>query len=165
MEVRDLGFIPPRAAEVHAHLDHVDAGARMVQAERITATRQSAGASLRFALLKSRPGARRCRMRIPVFLTAIALFVCLSGCSQGPQGEKGEPGPSGPPGPKGDTGPAGPEGAQGPPGPAGQLRLVQSNCSATSCVAECDNDEVLLIAYCGSKRTLAVFPSERSASC
>jgi hypothetical protein len=73
-------------------------------------------------------------------------------------------GPPGPAGPKGDTGPAGPRGAQGP-GPPGQLRVVQSECSAASCRAECNSDEVLLIAYCGSKRVPAVFPSERSASC
>jgi hypothetical protein len=74
-------------------------------------------------------------------------------------------GPAGPAGPKGDIGPAGPQGAQGPPGRPGQFRVVRSNCSAANCVAECDNDEVLLIAYCGSRRTPAVFPSERSASC
>ena len=67
--------------------------------------------------------------------------------------------------PRGDTGSAGPQGTQGPPGSAGQLRVVQSNCSAASCVAECGSDEVLLIAYCGSNRAPAVFPSERSASC
>jgi hypothetical protein len=30
---------------------------------------------------------------------------------------------------------------------------------------ECRDDEVLLTAYCGPRRTAAVYPSERSASC
>jgi hypothetical protein len=35
----------------------------------------------------------------------------------------------------------------------------------TSCAAQCNDDEVLLIAYCGSTRNAAVFSNERSASC
>jgi hypothetical protein len=100
-------------------------------------------------------------MRIRMLLSAMALSVCLVGCGQGPQGEKGDPGP---PGPVGETGPAGLQGAQGPAGPS-HVRVVRSNCSAAACEAECGDDEVLLIAYCGPKRTPAIFPGERSASC
>jgi hypothetical protein len=46
-----------------------------------------------------------------------------------------------------------------------RLRIVRSNCDATSCAAQCGDDEVLLIAYCGSTRNAATFPTERSASC
>src|SRR5215216_7299965 len=117
-------------------------------------------------------------MRIAALLGTLAIAVCLGGCGQGTQGEKGDTGPAGPPGLKGDTGPAGAQGtegsagAQGPPGPPGppgpagsQIRIVQSNCSAASCAAECGADEVLIVAYCGARRTPAVFPSERAASC
>jgi hypothetical protein len=76
------------------------------------------------------------------------------------RGLPGRRGPSGPPGPQGSPGPP------GPPGPTGsQVRVVRSNCTAASCVAECGADEVLITAYCGARRAPAVFPSERSASC
>jgi hypothetical protein len=45
------------------------------------------------------------------------------------------------------------------------MRIVRSNCDATSCAAQCGDDEVLLIAYCGGARNAAIFPTERSASC
>jgi hypothetical protein len=92
-------------------------------------------------------------------LIAITLAVGLAGCGKGTQGEPGEPGPAGPPGPKGDAGPRGPAGA------SGSMRIVRASCDATSCTAQCGDDEVLLIAYCGSARNAATFPTERSASC
>ena len=130
-------------------------------------------------------------MRISV-LAAIALAACVAGCdriSQGSQAAKGDPGPPGPAGARGETGPAGPAGpagprgpagpqgaqgpqgapgAQGPPGSAGgatPVRVIRTNCEAAGCTVECAEDEVLLTAYCGARRTAAVFPSERSASC
>jgi hypothetical protein len=45
------------------------------------------------------------------------------------------------------------------------VRIVRSNCDAASCAAQCSDDEVLLIAYCGAARNAATFPTERSASC
>jgi hypothetical protein len=134
-------------------------------------------------------------MRIEKIVAAIAVLVSLAGCgpgSQSSQTPKGEQGVQGTPGPKGDTGPAGPagpagpRGAQGPPGPqgpqgaqgpegppgpgggggaGGQIRVIRTNCDAAGCTVECRDDEVLLTAYCGARRTAAVFPSERSASC
>ncbi len=95
-------------------------------------------------------------------LIAITLAASLVGCGKFGQGEKGDPGPAGPPGPKGD---AGPRGAAGPAGASGSLRIVRANCDATSCTAQCGDDEVLLIAYCGSARNAATFPTERTASC
>src|SRR5260370_10727031 len=95
-------------------------------------------------------------------LIAITLAVGLAGCGKATQGEKGDPGPAGPPGAKGDAGPRGPA---GPPGASGSMRIVRVNCDATSCAAQCGDDEVLLIAYCGSTRNAATFPTERSASC
>ena len=100
-----------------------------------------------------------CRKPVPLYraLTAITLAVGLGGCGEGQQGAQGEPGPPGSPGAKGDT---------GPPGPAGHsaIRIIRSNCDATTCAAQCNDDEVLLIAYCGSARIAAIFPTERSAS-
>jgi Collagen triple helix repeat (20 copies) len=84
------------------------------------------------------------------------------GCEKSSQGEKGDTGPAGPPGAKGDAGPRGPA---GPPGAAGAMRIVRANCDATSCTAQCSDDEVLLIAYCGATRIVATFPTERSATC
>jgi Collagen triple helix repeat (20 copies) len=130
-------------------------------------------------------------MRIGV-LAAIVLAACMGGCgpgSQGSQASKGDPGPAGPAGARGEAGPAGaagppgprgpagpqgaqgpqgPQGAQGPPGPAGgatPVRVMRTNCDSAGCTVECAEDEVLLTAYCGPRRTAAVFPSERSASC
>jgi hypothetical protein len=94
-------------------------------------------------------------------LIAITLAVGLVGCAKSSQGEKGDPGPAGPPGAKGDAGPRGPAGASA----SGAIRIVRANCDATSCAAQCGDDEVLLMAYCGTTRNAAAFPTERSASC
>jgi hypothetical protein len=88
-------------------------------------------------------------------LIAMALAGAMTGCGQG-QGSKGDPGPPGPPGPKGDP---------GPPGPAFGIRIVRSNCDATNCSVQCNEDELLLTAYCGARRNAAVIPSERAATC
>jgi hypothetical protein len=90
------------------------------------------------------------------FVLAIALAGPLMGCGQGPQGPMGNVGPPGPPGPKGD---------QGPQGPAFGLRVLRSNCDETRCTIQCGEDEMLLTAYCGTRRNAAVFPTERSATC
>jgi hypothetical protein len=92
-------------------------------------------------------------------LIVITLAVCLVGCGKGSQGDKGDPGPAGPPGEKGAAGPA------GPPGVSSAVRILRISCDATNCTAQCSDDEVLLIAYCGPTRNPANFPTERSASC
>src|SRR4051812_40974540 len=96
----------------------------------------------------------------PAFI-AIIVAVTLAGCDMFPLGPKGDPGPAGPPGEKGAAGPAGPRGPAGPT----SARIIRVNCDAASCAAQCGEDEVLLIAYCGAARNIATFPSERSASC
>jgi hypothetical protein len=102
-------------------------------------------------------------MRIAALCGGLAITLSLVGCGQGPQGEKGDPGPTGPAGPQGARGPAGPPGRPGPPG--SPVRVVVSNCTSASCDAECRDDELLLIAYCGPTRNPAFYPGERSASC
>jgi hypothetical protein len=92
-------------------------------------------------------------------LIVMTLAVGLAGCGKVVQGEKGDPGPPGPAGAKGEPGP------RGPAGPSGAMRVVRANCDATSCTAQCGDDEVLLIAYCGATRIAATFPTERSATC
>jgi hypothetical protein len=92
-------------------------------------------------------------------LIVVALAASLAGCGKAAQGEKGDQGPPGPAGEKGEPGP------RGPAGPSGAMRVVRANCDATSCVAQCGDDEVLLIAYCGATRIAATFPTERSATC
>jgi hypothetical protein len=92
-------------------------------------------------------------------LIAITFAVGLTSCGEGPQGAKGEPGE------KGEAGSPGPAGPSGPPGASSAMRIIRSNCDATNCAAQCNDDEVLLIAYCGSTRNAATFPTERSASC
>jgi hypothetical protein len=105
-------------------------------------------------------------MRIAALSGALTITLCLVGCGQGPQGDPGPAGPAGPQGAQGPAGPQGPPGWPGPPGPPGApVRVVQSSCTSASCAAECRNDEVLLIAYCGPTRNPAVYPAERSASC
>jgi hypothetical protein len=68
-------------------------------------------------------------------------------------------------GPPGPAGARGPEGPAGPPGAASGIRVIRSTCNATGCAAQCNEDEALITAYCGSARNPAVFPSERSATC
>jgi hypothetical protein len=113
---------------------------------------------------------------------AVALSLFLAACGQGPQGPKGEPGMAGPSGEKGDAGPAGPPGPQGakgdpgaagptsPAGPAGAagegaLRVIRSNCATGVCTAACNQDEVLVSAYCGPGRSAVTIINERSVSC
>jgi hypothetical protein len=91
----------------------------------------------------------------------IALASALAACGQGQPGPKGDAGPPGPPGP---PGPSGAAGAPGPPG-GSQVRVIRAACNNETCAAQCNADEVLLTAYCGSGRNPAVFPSERSATC
>jgi hypothetical protein len=98
--------------------------------------------------------------RTALTLIAILLAAGLAACGNGAPGEKGDAGPPGPQGAKGDTGPRGPA---GPPG--GATRIIRANCDATNCSAQCADDEVLLMAYCGAMRTQAAFPTERSATC
>ena len=110
-------------------------------------------------------------MRVSHLTLAVALLVGLSGCGKGPQGD---PGPAGPPGPKGDAGPIGPPGPPGPPGPQGEkgqagspspsIRVIRSDC-VSGCSVQCQDNEVLITAYCGPTRNQAQFLSERGASC
>jgi len=95
-------------------------------------------------------------------LIVMTLALGLAACGNATQGEKGDPGPPGPPGAKGDAGLRGPA---GPPGASGAMHIVRANCDATNCTAQCGDDEVLLIAYCGATRIAATFPTERSATC
>ena len=80
----------------------------------------------------------------------------LADCGQGPQGPMGSQGPAGPPGPKGDP---------GPPGPVGGIRVIRAGCDERKCTIQCAEDEMLLTAYCGPRRTAALIPTERSATC
>jgi len=111
-------------------------------------------------------------MRAATAVLAGVLSFTLAGCfegSQGLQGPKGDTGPQGDPGPQGAAGPAGPQGLQGIQGPAGassQFRLVRSPCkSSLSCEVTCREDEVVIIAYCGTKRTVPNYLSEQTVSC
>ena len=100
-------------------------------------------------------------MQIRQILIATTLTLGLVACGQGSQGD---PGPAGPPGAKGDAGPPGP---RGPAGASSSVRVLRASCegAASACSAQCGDDEVLLIAYCGAARNAATFPTERSASC
>jgi Collagen triple helix repeat (20 copies) len=111
----------------------------------------------------------------------IALSLCLANCGEGSPGPRGEAGVAGPPGEKGDPGPPGPPGPQGPqgdrdpPGPSGAagslpsgettVRVMRINCETATCTAACNQDEVLVTAYCGPRRTAVSLVDERTASC
>jgi len=110
---------------------------------------------------------RAAHLALAVALLA-GLSVGLAGCGKGPQGD---PGPAGPQGPKGDpgavgpagpAGPAGPQGQQGPPSPS--VRVVKSDC-VSGCTVQCQDNEVLVMAYCGPTRNPAQFLGEKGASC
>jgi len=110
-------------------------------------------------------------MRMAHLALTVALLAALAGCGKGPQGD---PGPAGPQGPKGDAGPIGPAGPPGPPGPQGEkgpagppspsVRVVKSDC-VSGCTVQCQDNEVLVTAYCGATRNPAQFLGERGASC
>ena len=111
-------------------------------------------------------------MRAAVIIVAFAMTTMLAGCGQptpGPQGPKGDTGPNGAPGPQGLVGPAGPQGLQGIPGPAGassQFRLVRAPCTSSSeCLVSCRDDEVVVTAYCGTKRAMATYLTAQTVSC
>jgi hypothetical protein len=97
-------------------------------------------------------------------LSIVILAVGLTACGQAQPGPKGDPGPPGPPGATGEVGPPGPPGAGTPPASSSQVRTVRANCNATSCAAQCDNHEELLIVYCGTGRNPAIYPTTRSIS-
>jgi hypothetical protein len=110
------------------------------------------------------------------FASAVALSVCIAGCggpkgepgAAGPAGERGEAGPPGPAGPAGPPGPPGPPGSAGPTGSQtaeGTVRVIRSNCEAAACRAECNQDEVVVNAYCGPRRTAATVVNERTVAC
>jgi Collagen triple helix repeat (20 copies) len=107
----------------------------------------------------------------------VALCLGLANCGQGPQGpkgeqgvagpagEKGEAGPAGPPGPKGDAGPAGPAGPPAAAAAASGVRVMRVSCESAACSAACNQDEVLVSAYCGPGRSAVTLVNERSVSC
>jgi hypothetical protein len=41
---------------------------------------------------------------------------------------------------------------------------MRSNCQAATCRAECNEDEVLIVAYCGPRRRAATFVNERTVN-
>jgi Collagen triple helix repeat (20 copies) len=104
-----------------------------------------------------------------VLLTGIAGG--LAACGKGPQGDTGPAGPQGPKGDVGAVGPAGPAGSAGPAGPQGpagppspSVRVVKSDC-VSGCTVQCQENEVLVTAYCGPTRNAAQMLGERGASC
>jgi hypothetical protein len=111
-------------------------------------------------------------MRTTVVVLTVAIATLVASCGQptpGQQGPKGDTGPKGDPGPQGQNGPAGPQGLQGIAGPAGassQFRLVRAPCtSPLACTAECRDDEIVVTAYCGTKRAAPNYLNERAVSC
>src|SRR5262245_56778063 len=121
-------------------------------------------------------------MQLVRILISAGLAIGLTACDKIPAAFKGDPGPQGPPGATGEAGQPGPPGAMGPPGPVGPagpageagaaakpgpapVRMARANCNATACSAQCEQDEELLIAYCGVGRNPASYPTERSATC
>ena len=117
-------------------------------------------------------------MHVKRLAIVIALFIGVSACEgpkgdpggAGPPGEKGETGPAGPAGPAGPPGPPGPQGPEGPTGPAaptgeGSIRVMRANCVNAACRAACNQDEVLVIAYCGPRRSPVVLVDERTVTC
>src|SRR5512133_1919034 len=94
-------------------------------------------------------------MNIRGIAVAIAFSICVSGC-EGPKGEPGAVGPTGEKGEAGPAGPPGPQGAEGPAGPPGTaenaIRVIRLDCTAAACRGECNQNEILVIGYCGPRR-------------
>src|SRR5262249_1068820 len=113
-------------------------------------------------------------------VVAIALSVCVASCGEGPKGEpgsagppgeRGEPGPAGPPGPPGPPGPQGAQGSSGPPGAApgtgggSAVRGMRWNCQRERWRGEGKEDEVLVAAYWGPRRSAVALVNERTVTC
>jgi hypothetical protein len=47
----------------------------------------------------------------------------------------------------------------------GSLRVIRTSCETAACTAACDQDEVLVTAYCGPGRSAVTLINERSVSC
>src|SRR5262249_31562328 len=95
-------------------------------------------------------------MYVAGMLTIIAVAGSLIIWGQSSKGPRGDQGPPGPKGPQGDA---------GPPSTTSGIRIVRSNCDETACRVQCGENEMLLTAYCGPNRNLAIIPTERSATC
>src|SRR5262249_21417712 len=91
-------------------------------------------------------------MSVVGMLTIIAVAGALMIWSQSSKGPMGDPGPPGPKGPQGDA---------GPPSTTSDIRIVRSNCDETTCRVQCGENEMLLTAYCGPIRNLAIILTER----
>ena len=128
-------------------------------------------------------------MRTVRLLTVAALALCVAACSEGTQGPKvrrarpARPGPPGLPARRALTEPQvrqvrpvrpgrpdprvrkACQAPQGAPGSGASVRVVSATCDAASCVVACNKGEILLMAYCGRRKTPAVFPTPDSASC
>jgi hypothetical protein len=111
-------------------------------------------------------------MRSGGIVLAIVISAIVASCGQptpGPQGPKGDAGSAGAPGPQGPPGNAGPPGPQGPPGTPGAsslLRLVRAPCTnASECMVTCRDDEIVVSAFCGTKRAAATYLTDNTVSC
>jgi len=111
-------------------------------------------------------------MRFGSFVAVLAISAGLAACGGSPP--QGAQGPQGPPGPQGEQGAAGPRGAQGPQGPPGPpgspgrsatVRIIRHSCGDGACTAQCERNEVLVTAYCGTTRRTAEYLTESTASC
>lgn len=109
-------------------------------------------------------------MRLPILL-AVAVSLAVASCGKPEKGDQGPAGPAGSQGEKGERGdagpigPQGPQGARGAPGPASLIRVVKADCSKLACTVTCNQDEVLVSAYCGPQRSAATFLTENSVNC
>ena len=117
-------------------------------------------------------------MHVKSTAVAMLLSLCIASCGEGMTGPKGEPGAVGPAGEKGEPGPAGPAGPPGPPGPQGaegpagpsggaenMVRVVRLDCVAAACRGECNQNEVLVVGYCGPRRSGVIVVNERTVTC
>ena len=106
------------------------------------------------------PRAVRAASSIKAMSVVGMLMIALAGSmiiwGQSSKGPMGDPGPPGPKGLPGDA---------GPPSTTSGIRIVRSNCDETACRVQCDENEMLLTAYCGPKRNSAIIPTERAATC
>jgi len=96
-----------------------------------------AGLLLKDTVTDSVSDRRRPVMRVPLELFSLLLLLMLAACGQNPF--------LGPPGPQGPQGPAGPEGQRGQSGTV--IRSVEGDCSGSSCVIACQENERILSVY------------------
>src|SRR5262245_5357305 len=161
--VRQLVFIPREIGPLNSEETRLTAAWLETLDKDMTPKRDDLARAVQAVSPKGDDVARAVRTVSPItamYVVGMLIIIAVAGSliiwGQSSKGPMGDPGPPGPKGPQGDA---------GPPSTTSGIRIVRANCDETSCRVQCSENEMLLTAYCGPNRNLAIIPTERSATC